>query len=433
MGQLFLIAFRNLITHRRRTFLLGGAIAAVTALLVLVMGLSTGVNDTLIRSSTTVLTGHLNVGGFYKVTSGSSAPVVTDYQKVAEVIRKEIPEVDWLVNRGRGFARLISDTEAIQIVLSGVDIEDERGFREVVSLKEGRLEDLSKPNAILLFEGQAKKLEVKVGDTMTISAPTPRGTNNTLDVQLVAIARDIGLMSSFMGFLDNDGLRTLYQLNDRTTGALQLYLKNIDDVTAVKPRVREALAAAGFTLMDEDPRSYWMKFEVVNREGWTGQKLDVTSWKEETSFMSWTVTLLNALSFFLIFVLLVIISVGVMNALWIAIRERTREVGTLRAIGMQKGRVLVMFVIEGFVLGLAGTVLGAAVGVVLTGVLNAMHLPVPVAVQLFVMADTLRLVTDTTGVIGSIVLITFCTTFISLFPSFLAARMRPITAMHHIG
>lgn len=434
MGQLFLIAVRNLLTHRRRTLMLGGAIAAVTALLVLVMALSTGVSETLVRSSTTVLTGHLNVGGFYKVTSGSSAPVVTDYQKVEQVIREKFPnEVAWIVNRGRGFARVISDSEGIQLVFSGVDIEDERGFREVVSLKEGRFEDLSKPNSLLLFEDQAKKLGVRIGDTMTLSAPTPRGTNNTLDVQLVAIARGMGIMSSFMGFLDNDAVRKLYQLNDRTTGALQIYLKNIEDVPSVKPRLRDALKEAGFTLMDDDPRSYWMKFEVVNREGWTGQKLDVTTWKDEASFMQWTHTLLNALSFFLIFVLLVIISVGVMNALWIAIRERTREVGTLRAIGMQKWRVLVMFVIEGFTLGLAGTVIGGALGLLLTFVLNALHVPVPLAVQMFVMSDTLRLVTDAPGVIGSIALITFCTTFISLFPSFLAARMRPITAMHHIG
>jgi putative ABC transport system permease protein len=433
MGQLFLIAVRNLLTHRRRTLLLGGAIAGVTALLVLVLGLTNGVNQTLVRSATTVMTGHLNVGGFYKVTSGSSAPVVTDYKKVEELIRKELPEVSSVVNRGRGFARVISDTEAIQLALSGIDIEDERGFREAVSLKEGRFEDLSKPNAILLFEGQAEKLGVRIGDTMTIAAPTPRGVNNTLDVQLVAIGKNIGLMSSFMGFLNNDGLRSLYQLNDRTTGALQVYLHRIEDVAVVKPRLRELLTGAGYNLMDEDPRSYWMKFEVVNREGWTGQKLDVTTWKDETSFMSWTLTLLNALSFFLIFVLLVIISVGVMNALWIAIRERTREVGTLRAIGMQRARVLVMFVIEGFVLGLAGTAVGAVLGMVLSALLNALHLPVPVTVQLFVMSDTLRLAVVPAGVIGSIALITFCTTFISLFPSFLAARMKPITAMHHIG
>ena len=35
------------------------------------------------------------------------------------------------------------------------------------------------------------------------------------------------------------------------------------------------LADAGYQLMDNDPRAFWMKFDVVNREGWTGQKLDI--------------------------------------------------------------------------------------------------------------------------------------------------------------
>ena len=52
-------------------------------------------------------------------------------------------------------------------------------------------------------------------------------------------------------------------------------------------------------------------------------------------------------------VLLVVIGVGIMNTLWIAIRERTREIGTLRAIGMQRRRVLLMFLIEALMLGAA--------------------------------------------------------------------------------
>ena len=64
------IAFRNLVQHQRRTLFLGLAIAAVTALLVLLTGLSTGVRETMIDTATTLSTGHVNVGGFYKVTAG---------------------------------------------------------------------------------------------------------------------------------------------------------------------------------------------------------------------------------------------------------------------------------------------------------------------------------------------------------------------------
>ena len=50
------------------------------------------------------------------------------------------------------------------------------------------------------------------------------------------------------------------------------------------------LAAAGYRVMDADPRAFWEKFETVNREGWTGQKLDVTTWEDEISFIQWILT-----------------------------------------------------------------------------------------------------------------------------------------------
>src|SRR5207253_488970 len=112
-------------------------------------------------------------------------------------------------------------------------------------------------------------------------------------------------------------------------------------------------------------------FEVVNREDWTGQKLDITTWETEVSFLKWVITALDSLTGMLTFVLLVIIAIGIMNTLWIAIRERTREIGTLRAIGMQRMRVLAMFVIEAFTLGIISTAVGALFGILLCVVLNA--------------------------------------------------------------
>ncbi|HEY1533942.1 MAG TPA: hypothetical protein VGF76_07980 [Polyangiaceae bacterium] len=61
----FRIGFLSLFEHRRRAFFLGAAVAAVTALLVLLNGLSAGIRSTLVDTATTLSTGHLNVGGFY--------------------------------------------------------------------------------------------------------------------------------------------------------------------------------------------------------------------------------------------------------------------------------------------------------------------------------------------------------------------------------
>ncbi|HZH04536.1 MAG TPA: FtsX-like permease family protein, partial [Myxococcaceae bacterium] len=280
---------------------------------------------------------------------------------------------------------------------------------------------------------QARKLGVKVGDTLTLSAPTPRGTNNTIDVRLAVVAANMGLLSSWNTFIPNETLRRLYQLNAETTGAVFVYLKDLRTLPQVEARVREALGKAGYTLMDKDPRAFFMKFETVNREGWTGQRLDVTTWEDETSFLQWVITALDWLTRVLIFVLLVIIALGIINTLWIAIRERTREIGTLRAVGMQRLRVLAMFLIEASVLGTAATAAGAVIGVAVCLGLNGLGLKLPAGAQVLLMSDTLHLAIVPLDVLRSVLLISLCTMLISLLPSFLAARLRPVTAMHHVG
>src|SRR5208283_2413393 len=279
----------------------------------------------------------------------------------------------------------------------------------------------------------AQRLGVRVGDVVTLSAYTLRGAANTVDVRVVAIARNIGLLSAFNTYVPAVTLRALYALNDDSTGGLLLYLKDIRDVPKVEARLRDVLPAAGYQLMDKDPRAFFQKFEVVNREGWTGQKLDVTNWEDEIAFVQWTLTAVTWLSYVLIGILLTIIAVGIMNTLWIAIRERTREIGTLRAIGMQRTRVLAMFLVEAFSLSLAAAVVGAVLGLLVCAAINAAHLHAPITVQLFLMREEVHLTVRPSALLGSILLITGCTTAISLIPSFLAARLQPVTAMHQVG
>jgi putative ABC transport system permease protein len=433
MGQLFLIAFRNLVSHRRRSLMLGGAIAGVTLLLVVLLGLLNGIRTTMLESATTLMTGHVNVGGFFKVTAGQSAPVVTHYRKVLSIIQATVPELDFVTERGRGWAKVVSETGSLQAGVGGIDIRNEPGFRRVVQVKEGSLEGLAEPGTILFFEDQAQRLGVRVGDVVTLSGYTVRGAANTVDVRVVAIARNVGLLSSFNSYVPSATLRALYALNEDSTGALLIYLKDIRDVPQVEARLREALAAAGFQVMDKDARAFWQKFEVVNREGWTGQKLDVTNWEDEIAFIQWTLIAITWLSYVLVGILLIIIAVGIMNTLWIAIRERTREIGTLRAIGMQRTRVLAMFLVEAFTLSSASAIFGAALGLLTCAAINAAHLRAPVSVQLFLMREEVQFAVRPSVLFGSIALITGCTTLISLIPSFLAARLQPVTAMHQVG
>jgi putative ABC transport system permease protein len=435
LGLDLAIAARSLVQHRRRTFFLGLALAAVTALLVLMQALSSGVRETLLHTATTLSTGHINVGGFFKVTAGQSGPVVTEPGKVLEVVKKIVPEMDFAVQRGRGWAKVISDTGSLQAGVNGVDVQNEPAFKKVLQITSGNIDDLAQPNTILVFEAQLKKLGVKVGDAITISAPTIRGTANTIDCRVVAIAKDVGMLSQWSMFVPNRTLMALYELKPDSTGAIQIHVKDREmaNLAAIAGRLRNGLEGAGYRVMEADPRAFWMKFETVNREEWTGQKLDVTTWEDELSFMMWTLQLLNGLTAILMVIPIAIVVTGIMNTMWIAIRERTREIGTLRAIGMQRGAVLRMFLLESLLLGLGAAAAGALGGTVIAAGLNAAGIEIPVGVQLFLMSDRLTLAVHPGTVIGAVIMITVVTALAAIYPSLRAARLRPVAAMSHFG
>jgi putative ABC transport system permease protein len=377
----------------------------------------------------------VNVGGFYKVTAGQAAPVVTDYKKVLEVVKKTVPEMAFAVQRGRGWAKIVSDTSSMQAGVTGIDIRNEPKFASVLQLDSGKLDDLAQPGTVLLFDNQAEKLGVKVGDALTISAPTTRGTNNTVDVRVVAIAHSLGLLSTWNTFVPMDTLRALYQLNKDSTGVIQIMLarKDFDKIPAIAGRLRQSLDQAGFRVMEADPRAFWMKFQSVAREDWTGQKLDITNWEDEISFMTWTLKALQGMSVVLIAILIAIIIIGIMNTMWIAIRERTREIGTLRAIGMHRREVLWMFLLESLMLGLISTVTGALLGAAVAAGLNAAHIPVPHGLQFFLMSPHLHLSVHGSLLVSADIAITIVTGAAALYPSIKAARLRPVVAMSHFG
>jgi ABC-type lipoprotein release transport system permease subunit len=429
------IAWLNLREHRRRTLLLASAIASVTSLLVLLTSLSVGIDRTLIDSAVTLSAGHVNVAGFFKVNQGQAIPLLSDYQRVSEVVRRTVPEMEFMVARGRGGVKINAENASISALLNGIDLASEAALRGMLQITSGNIDDLRRPNTLLLFEQQAKTLSLKVGDAVTLSAETTRGVNNTLDCQVVAIAHDVGLLSSMNVFVSSESLRSLFQLRPEVSGVLQLHLKAsaVGEIGPIASRLRSELSKAGYSVMKADPRAFFEKLDVVTRQSWSGQKLDVTSWQDEVSFLTWTTRALRGMTGVLIGVLLGVTVAGITNSMWVAVRERTREIGTLRAIGMQRASVARLFLMEAGLLGLLGSLSGGALGVLLTFVINAISLHVPLSVQLFLMRDTLRLALEPSTLITAVGLLTLTACLAAIYPALRAAARRPVDAMSHAG
>lgn len=443
MRILSLMAFRNLVQARRRTLLLGSAIGLVTALLVLLLSLSQGIADNLVKSATTLSAGHVVVAGFYKPSPSQAIPMVTGAAKVEEVIRASTPDLDYIISRGRGWGKFVGPGGAVQSGFAGVTLGNEPRFVGSLALatqdeyKEGGKHEilgdasrLAEPGACILFVNQAKRLEVDVGDSITFVTETNDGRTNTIDLTVVAVARDLGMLSSWSVLGNMESLRKVYRLSDDTTGAFWVYLKDIDDAEAAMTTLRVSLAQAGYQLMDHDPNPFFFKFETVGGEDWTGQKLDVTIWRDEVSFLTRILDVFNVVSVFIASVLLVIIAVGIINTMFNIVRERTREIGTMRAVGIQRGAVLGLFLIEATMLGLFGTSMGALAGSLLALLLDALAIPVPnMAMKAIFLSDTLQFAVNPATLALCVGVLTVCTGLAAVWPAVLAARLRPIVAL----
>lgn len=445
MGTTFLIAWRNLVQAKRRTFLLSVALGAVMVLLVFLLALSQGLSDTMIRSATMFLAGHVNVAGFYKAKATDANPIITRRAEVRRIVEENTPGLDYIVDRQRGWARAVSETDSLFTVLSGIDVRDEQRFIEQIELAPqsdyvdggsakvlGDVKGLERPDTALIFAGQAKRLGLDIGDKLTITAQTVQGANNTGEVEIVAIGKDVGFMSNWTVFLTKETVRELYQATEDTTGAVMVYLKDPSKSAEVMAHLAKVLKDKGFEQMEYSPQPYWNKFERVGGEDWTGLRLDLTIWEDEVTFLQWTVNAVTAVSGLLVSILLVIIVIGIMNTMWIAVRERTQEIGTLRAIGMQRRGVLGLFVTEAFLLGLVATTSGALVGSAIVVGLHSAHLHVPIeAMRAILMSDVLNLVVRPLDVLVYVFAFTFITVLAALWPALKASKMQPVTAIHH--
>jgi ABC-type lipoprotein release transport system permease subunit len=193
------------------------------------------------------------------------------------------------------------------------------------------------------------------------------------------------------------------------------------------------LEQEGYLLLDHSSKPYFWKHGDVANQDWTGQKLDLTIWRDEVSFLTWILEALDAISLALITILLTIIVIGIMNAMMMATRERTQEIGTLRAIGMSKTRVLLMILLEALLLGLIATSTGALIGAASAIAIDAAQITVPSdALRDILLTDIITLRVRIGDVAASVVSLTLFTVLASAWPAARAARLQPVTAMHEV-
>jgi ABC-type lipoprotein release transport system permease subunit len=174
------------------------------------------------------------------------------------------------------------------------------------------------------------------------------------------------------------------------------------------------------------------KMQKLNREIWKGARVDVQTMFENASAIVDLQKGLNTISVVAVLILFLVILIGVVNTMRMSIRERTREIGTNRAIGMQRADVRHVFVMEIVFL----TILACAAGILAGfGIMELLRIPSfelrDNPFSMFFVQKHLYFVPTASSIITNFIVITVVSFIIAFFTARRAAKLRVADALRH--
>jgi putative ABC transport system permease protein len=155
---------------------------------------------------------------------------------------------------------------------------------------------------------------------------------------------------------------------------------------------------------------------------------EVHTWEQLSPFYN-IARMIDVMTFFIKLMLIAIVLVSIMNVMIMAVYERIREIGTIAAIGTLPGKILNMFVIEGFCLGITGAVIGNVVGIALVFIINMSRITFNFGQQKGLI---LQAHVNGADIVVISVTVIIVSVIASLQPAYKASRMEPIEALRHV-
>lgn len=160
-------------------------------------------------------------------------------------------------------------------------------------------------------------------------------------------------------------------------------------------------------------------------------KIDVVTMYEGASDILKMESVLNMITVLAVMVLFFIILIGVINTLRMTVRERTREIGTVRAIGMQSGDVRNSFIMETLLLSAFSCVAGIILGMIAMQILGSIPFTADSVLSMILKNKHLFFKMDPVSIIFYFVLIMVITGFTAYIPARRAAKLSAVEALRH--
>lgn len=452
MKLIVLIAFRNLFRQKSRSILLGLGICVAVVYMILVNALTEGLYSNIINKMVeSNILGHLTVNITEKDGSTGRA-MVRDKDAMISMIKKKVPNVKKVRESVSTYAFAIGNGQGSMLKLSGIYVPSIETISDI-SVISGDLKPFmngSVKNPLILEKNRAEELKVKPGDIVRVKLNTVYGQVQTAQLSLVAIVEYKNpFMSAYIpGALPLNILKDIMGYQQHETQRLNIelkILKNSDEIIIAADQLhRKFLSEDDHPITDSLSKTwklaertysqtdYEKKRRGIRRTSYKGSILDIASMQEfdEDTFNSEKGA--AATAFIALLIVISIILVGILNTTRMNIRERMNEIGTVRAIGMQRKTVVQTLVAEVFLLSIFSVMLGIGVAYGLMELISIMQFhPSNLSFSVFLNNGHLALKVPMKSTIFNILLVMFLLILATWLPTRKATKRSVAQALGH--
>jgi len=415
MFDVISIASRNLLRYRRRTLLTLLLIVIGMVAVLLFIAVAGSFKAMMVGQITDSVLGHLQVHRKGYVASIDSLPLNLNLKPAMVAKTEEALQANPLVESWSPrvkFGGMFSNfAETTSIRVNGIDPAREAA---TVPMLQGRLVDGKKEGA-LVEKGQiviplllSRGMKTQVGDTVVIVATNRDGSVNGKTFVVRGILDSISGPGGRDGYIHIDDARDLLRMSEAEVSEIAVRLRDFSRLDKAGSQLRSGLDG------------------LTNKEG--KPVLETHTWDQLSPFAT-IARMIDMLTLFIKVMLVSIVLVSVMNVMIMAVFERIREIGTIAAIGTPPSRILALFLAEGLMLGLVGTVAGTALSLAAIFGINVWRPTFAFGQQQdLVMAPTIA-GGDVLTIAAMVVVVAVIA---SLQPAWKASRMDPITALRHV-
>lgn len=235
MNVILTISLRNLLRQKRRSILLGTAIAFGTAILLLANAFSHGISDVLFNRIITYVAGHVGIA--FSREGDFQSQLFRDGERIKKIVRDNVSNLQETQEAIGTMARVIGNGKSDNCILVGIDLEAEvadtqktiREAEENFRMIEGDfydIEDTTVENPVIISREKAGALNVKLHDILRARFTNVHGQNQTARFTVKGVFEPANIFMSAPVLVATRNLKPLMGYGPHDIGQLQVNLKN---------------------------------------------------------------------------------------------------------------------------------------------------------------------------------------------------------------